>query len=70
MKKVWKINVSGENGYSFAVAGELEDEAAAMYEAVECGLFNDERDARYATVEDITDDEDELNAFKDETVRV
>ena len=70
MEKVWKINVPGAHGYSFAIAGELEEEADAIMEALYCNLFNDEHDARYATVEDITDDEYELNAWKNDIVRV
>lgn len=70
MERIWKINVPGANGYSFAIAGELEEEADAIEEASLCGLFDDEHDARYATVEEITDDEYEIEHWKNEIVRV
>jgi len=70
MEKIWKIDVQGENGYSFAIQGELEEEADAINEASLCGLFDDERDASYATAEDITDDEYELEYWKNDIVRV
>ena len=70
MEKVWKINVPGAHGYSFAIQGELEDEAEAILEACNCELFDDEHDARYATVEDITDDEYELEHWKNDIVQV
>lgn len=70
MEKIWKINVTGENGYSFAIQGELDEEADAILEALSCDLFDDERDARYATAEDITDDEYELEYWKNDIVRV
>jgi len=70
MEKVWKINVPGAHGYSFAIQGEIEEEADAINEALLCGLFDDEHDARYATVEDITDDEEELEYWKNDIVQV
>lgn len=70
MEKVWKINVPGAHGYSFAIQGELEDEAEAIFEACNCELFDDAHDARYATVEDITDDEEELEYWKNNIVQV
>lgn len=70
MKRVWKINVPGPQGYSFAVGGNIEDELSAIQEAINCGLFDDERDSRYATVEEITDDEYEMRAWEHSIVWV
>ena len=70
MEKIWKINVPGAHGYSFAIQGEIEEEAYAISSAISCGLFNDEHDARYATVEEITDDEYELEHWKNDIVQV
>lgn len=64
MKRVYKIDVPGKNGYSFAVRGEIDSEEAAISEAIAAGIFDD-YDAEYAVAEDITESEYDLNAFKD-----
>lgn len=70
MERVWKIDVPGNQGYSFAIKGEIEDELEAIYQASENDAFEDKHDARYATAEEITDDEDALNAFKNCTITI
>lgn len=65
MKRVYKIDVPGKNGYSFAVRGEFNSEEAAISEALAAGIFDDDCDAEYAVAEDITESEYDLNAFKD-----
>ncbi len=65
MKTIWKIDVHGEYGYSFAIKGEIEDGGDAIHLAESHDLYEDPSDADYATAEDITDDEYTINAFKD-----
>lgn len=70
MERVWKISVPGNQGYSFAIKGEIEDEAEAIYQASENDAFEDKHDARYAIAEEITDDDDALQHYRGSIVEV
>ena len=70
MKRIWKIDVPGPNGYSFAIKGNIENESVAIAEAYSAELFYDGHDAEYATAEDITDSEYDIKAFKNYTHEV
>lgn len=59
-----KIDVHGQNGYSFAVTGEFDAPEDAIGPAAEAGCFDDAADANYATAEDISDDKLAQKAFK------
>ncbi len=63
-KRVYSINVPGPCGYSFAVKGNFSDESQVIDLASEEELFDDPHDARYATAEDITDSQSDIEAFK------
>lgn len=63
--RVYSINVPGPCGYSFAVKGMISTESDAINLASEEDLFDDPRDARYATAEDITGSQHDIDAFKD-----
>lgn len=66
MKKIFSINISGEDGYSFAVECDSSyDEETVIDLASECGCFECPEDADYATAEDITEWDDDIEAFKD-----
>ena len=65
MKRIWKIDVPGRNGYSFAVRTDIEDEQAVISAAEEAGLFESGEDANFAMAEDITNSSYDLGAFKD-----
>lgn len=66
MKKIFSINVPGRHGYSFAVKCDTSyDEDSVIDLAAENFLFEEDEDADYATAEDITDSEYDINAFKD-----
>lgn len=68
MKKIFSINVSGHHGYSFAVKCDTSyNEETVLDLAAESGLFEDETDADYATAEDITESDYDINALKDRT---
>ena len=60
MKRFWKIDVPGEQGYSLAVITEQDDPGCVIDDAMKAGLFDDCRDADYASAEDITDDAYEM----------
>ena len=65
MKKIFSINVPGRHGYSFAVKCDTSyDEDSVINLAAENFLFEVDEDADYATAEDITDSEYDINAFK------
>ena len=67
-KKIFSINVLGEDGYSFAVkCSKSFDENSVLNLALENGLFEDECDVHNAIVEDITDSEYDINGLKDVT---
>ena len=70
MKKIYSVNVPGHNGYSFAVKGEGLQEDEVIDVALEQDLFEDEDDADYAIVEDITDSEYDINGLKNATYEV
>ena len=71
MNRIWKITVPGLNGgYSFAIGGDINDELYAISEALNIGMFEDERHSRYAMVEEITDDVEELKHWHNEIVIV
>lgn len=65
MARIWKIDVPGRYGYSFAVKCYADDEEDAIDLAAEHGCYDDNNDALYATAEDITNSPYDLNAFKD-----
>lgn len=66
MKKVFLINVSSCNGYSFAVKCDTSyNEESVIELAAENRLFDEDEDVDYATAEDITESEHDINAFKD-----
>lgn len=62
-KNIWTINVPGNNGYSFAVRTEEDEEGYVLMKALKVGLFEDNNDANYAVVEDITDSPYDIAAF-------
>lgn len=71
MKKIFSINVPGRHGYSFAVKCDTSyDEDSVIDLAAENFLFEEDEDADYATAEDITDSEYDINAFKDCTYEI
>lgn len=70
MKKIYSINVAGKHGYSFAVECDANFEEEAIDMAAEAGLFDDPEDAEYATAEDITGSEYDINAFKSCTYKL
>lgn len=59
-KKVWKIDVVGINGYSFAVSTTESDPKEVIELAREADLFEEDFDAIYASAEEITGDEYEM----------
>ena len=68
MKKIFSINVPGRHGYSFTVKCDTSyNEDTVIDLAAESELFNDPEDADYATAEDITDSDYDINAFKNST---
>lgn len=70
MKRIFSINVTGRNGYSFAVKCETDDEDTAIDMALDAGLFEDDADAGYAVAEDITDYPYDVEHFKNCTYEV
>ena len=70
MKRIFSINVTGRNGYSFAIKCDATEEADAVQMAENAGLFEDDADAFYATAEDITDYPYDVEHFKDCTYEV
>ena len=71
MKKIFSINIPGPCGYSFAVkCSPSFDEESVIDLALENDLFNDELDARYAIVEDITDSPYDINGLKNATTEL
>ena len=68
--RIFKIDVAGANGYSFAVKGEIADEAEALDLASLHDLFQSEEDEDYATAEDITNSPYDINGLKDATHEV
>lgn len=66
MKKIFTVNVPGKYGYSFAVECDSSyDEETVIDLASECGCFECPEDADYAIAEDITEWDDDIEAFKD-----
>lgn len=71
MRKIFSINVPGKYGYSFAVACDASyDEESVLDLAYDNGCFECIEDADYAFAEDITDWDDDIEAFKDCTVQL
>ena len=64
MARIWKIDVPGRYGYSFAIKCDADDEYDAIDWAAEYDCYDDANDALYATAEDITDSPYDLSAFK------
>ena len=67
MERIWKIDVQGRYGYSFAVKCKLDDEYDVIDLAEENNLFDDELDAVYATAEEITDSPYDIEGLKSAT---
>lgn len=71
MKKIFSINVPGRHGYSFAVKCDTSyDEDSVIDLAAENFLFEEDEDADYATAEDITDSEYDIDALKNCTYEI
>ena len=66
-KRVYKIDVHGPNGYSFAVRQQFGYESEAIENALKQDLFQCEEDAEYATAEEITDSEYDLKGLANAT---
>ena len=60
MKKVWRIDVPGRYGYSFAIRSDDETPEDAVETASQHDLYQEESDADYASAEEITDDDYEM----------
>ena len=55
----YKIDVIGENGYSFMVSSnDLLENNEVIYKAKESGLFTEDIDANYAFIDDLVDKTD------------
>jgi hypothetical protein len=68
MVKTFSINVVRKwGGYSFAVIVDTDDEGEALRLAEDADLFTDVDDVFYATAEDITNSEYDLNGLKSAT---
>lgn len=67
MERIWKIDVQGRYGYSFAVKCKLDDGYDVIELAEENDLFDDELDADYATAEEITDSPYDIEGLKSAT---
>ena len=71
MKKVFSINVPGKHGYSFAVRCDTSyNEETVIDLAAENCLFEEDEDADYATAEDITESDYDIQALKDVTYNI
>lgn len=70
MKRIFSINVTGRNGYSFAVKCETNNGETAIDMALDAGLFEDDADADYAVAENITNYPDDVEHFKDCTYEI
>lgn len=68
--RIFSIYVAGKHGYSFAVKCNATKEADVVQMAKNAGLFQDDEDAFYATAEDITDSEYDINGLKDCTYEI
>ena len=66
-ERIWLINIPGPHGYSFAVRTDEDDEQCVIDRARKAEMFDDTVDADYAFAEDITDDPDQIEAFKEYT---
>ena len=62
--RIYSVNVPGPCGYSFAIKGNLSNEGQAIDLACEEELFDDPRDARYAIAEEITGNQQDIDAFR------
>lgn len=68
MKKIFLINVPIKHGYSFAVKCNTSyNEESVIELAAENLLFEEEDDADYATAEDITENEHDIEGLKSVT---
>lgn len=66
MKKIFSINVQGRHGYSFAVKCDTSyNEDTVIELARESALFDDDEDADYATAEDITESDYDIEHLQD-----
>ncbi len=70
MKKVWKIDVPGRYGYSFAIRSNDETEASAIETASKHNLFTEYVDADYCSAEEITNDEYEMAHWKNDIIDI
>lgn len=66
MKKIFSINVPGRHGYFFAVKCDTSyNEDTVIELANESALFDNDEDADYATAEDITESDYDIEHLKD-----
>jgi len=66
MKKIFSINVPGRNGYTFAVKCDTSyNEDTVIELARESALFDSDEDADYATAEDITESDYDIEYLQD-----
>ena len=64
-KHYYKIDIMGRNGYSFMVVSNDElDEVDVLNKSYIKGLFDDDKDANYAVVDDLVSEYD-IENFKD-----
>ncbi len=69
-KIYYKIDVMGKHGYSFMVtSNDVLDDGEVLDKALAKGLFQDELDADYATVDDLVTDR-EIEVFKNCTYEI
>lgn len=71
MKRVWKIDVPmHDHGYSLAIKSNDETPADAIENARKNNLFEEDFDAIYASAEDITDDDYEMQYWENHAVEL
>lgn len=71
MKRVWKIDVPMlDNGYSLAIRSDDETPEDAIETARKNDLFEEDIDSIYASAEDITDDDYEMQFWGSEAVEL
>jgi hypothetical protein len=69
-KYYYKIDVPGRDGYSFMVVSNTElNEIQVLDKAFVQGLFNDDIDANYATIDNLINDYD-IENFKNCTYEI
>lgn len=63
MERIWKIDVHGVDGYSFAVKGDIGSDSEAIEAATIAELFDSPYDAGYAYAEEITDSQYDIDGL-------